>query len=80
MKTSYPKRGKYQRVATSVSPPNVPDRAERIGNPYWARPSMGDTDNQQMLRRMNYYGKEAPVEPPEHGGFIVNPARTMIRE
>lgn len=80
MKTNYPKRGKRQTVKTHQSPANVPDRAERIGSPYFYRPGMGDSDEQKMFRRMGYYGKDAPVEAPEHGGFFVSPARTMIRE
>ncbi|RKX47789.1 MAG: hypothetical protein DRP64_00030 [Verrucomicrobia bacterium] len=76
-KTTYPKRGKKQ--SPGVRTVASTNHSERNGSPYYFRPELGDTDEEQMLRRMSFYGKESPVEAPDHQGAFVNPARTMIR-
>ena len=67
---SYPKGGR--------KPKRVMPTSERLGDPYRHRSTLGRSEDEQHLSRMNWYGKSAPSEERESGGFMVSPRRTMI--
>ena len=57
MIATYPKGGKVKQINAKRG------RNQRVGgNPYVTRAALGDSDEQQLDRVFNFYGKKNPVE------------------